>query len=151
MAFEDLYQEIILDHYRHPRNFESLEEVSDENLHENPTCGDSVKVDVALDERGIIKRIRFNGRGCAISIASASMMTEQLAGLSVKAALGKIATFIKILRGEEPSQTLAEWGELACFESVMNYPLRVKCATLSWHAVSDLLLRLSRTRPADSL
>jgi len=143
MAFEDLYQEIILDHYRHPRNFAALEEVSDENIHENPTCGDSVKLDVKLGADGLIESVRFNGRGCAISVASASMMTEQLAGLSVKEALAKISSFIKILRGKGDTAQLAEWGDLVALEGVVKYPIRVKCATLAWHAAIDLLVAKS--------
>jgi len=147
MAFEDLYQEIILDHYRHPRNFATLEEVSDENIHENPTCGDSLKLDIKLGDEGLIESVRFNGRGCAISVASASMMTEQLTGLSVKDALAKISFFIKILRGEGDTAQLAEWGDLVALEGVVKYPIRVKCATLAWHAAIDLLVAKSSGRP----
>ena len=75
MAFDDLYQEIILDHYRNPRNAESLDHVSEENVHENPTCGDSVKLEVLVDSEGKVERVRFDGNGCAISVASASMMS----------------------------------------------------------------------------
>ncbi len=144
MAFEDLYQEIILDHYRHPRNFAVLDEVSDENIHENPTCGDSIKLDIRLGEDGRIESVRFNGRGCAISVASASMMTEQLAGLTIKEALAKISSFVRILRGEGDASQLAEWGDLVALEGVVKYPIRVKCATLAWHAASDLLVSKSR-------
>lgn len=141
MAFEDLYQEIILDHYRHPRNFAALDEVGDENIHENPTCGDSVKLDLRVAADGIIESVRFNGRGCAISVASASMMTEQLTGLTVKDALAKISAFIRILRGEGDAAELEQWGDLAALEGVVKYPIRVKCATLAWHAASDLLVK----------
>jgi len=139
MAFEDLYQEIILDHYRHPRNFADLSDVPDEEAHENPTCGDSVKLVVDVDEDGIVQSIRYNSRGCAISVASASLMSERLRGLTVAEALERVSTFMRILRGEEPEASLEDWGDLVALEGVAQYPLRVKCATLAWHALEDAL------------
>jgi len=83
MAFEDLYQEIILDHSRHPRNAASLDHIPEESIHENPSCGDSIKLELILGSDGTVERVRFDGRGCAISMASASIMTEQLQGKSL--------------------------------------------------------------------
>ncbi len=141
MAFEDLYQEIILDHYRNPRNFDDLEEVTDEEVYENPTCGDSVKLVVDVAEDGTVEGIRYNSKGCAISVASASLMSERLKGLSVKAAIEKVDEFMSILRGENKDEGLEEWGDLIALEGVAQYPLRVKCATLAWHALRHALAR----------
>lgn len=141
MAFEDLYQEIILDHYRHPRNFDDLAEVDDEEVYENPTCGDSVKLVVDVAEDGTVEGIRYNSKGCAISVASASLMSERLKGLPVKAAIEKVDEFMSILRGENKEEGLEEWGDLIALEGVAQYPLRVKCATLAWHALRHALAR----------
>ncbi len=134
MSFEDLYQEIILDHYRNPRGAASLAHLPEEAVHENPACGDSFKVEVTVDPDGRVTAVRFDGRGCAISTASASIMTEQLAGLTVAEARERAERFIRTMRGELPAQTLETMDDLAAFGGVIRYPVRVKCATLAWHA-----------------
>jgi nitrogen fixation NifU-like protein len=139
MAFEDLYQEIILDHYRHPRNFDDLSDAGEQEVYENPTCGDSVKLVVDVDESGVVRGIRYNSRGCAISVASASLMSERLKGLLVQDALEKVDDFMQILRGENKEEGLKEWGDLVALEGVAQYPLRIKCATLAWHALRHAL------------
>ncbi len=139
MAFEDLYQEIILDHYRHPRNFDDLSGVSEQEVYENPTCGDSVKLVVDVDDDGIVQGIRYNSKGCAISVASASLMSERLKGLTVEEALRRVREFVQILRGESKDSSLEDWGDLIALEGVAQYPLRVKCATLAWHALEHAL------------
>lgn len=146
MPFEDLYQEIILDHYRHPRNFADLAEVDDEEAYENPTCGDSVKLIADIDEKGIVRGIRYNSKGCAISVASASLMSERLTGLSVDEALGRVEEFMEILRGEKPEENLSEWGDLVALEGVGQYPLRIKCATLAWHALQHALEKAAKAK-----
>lgn len=138
MAFDDLYQEIILDHYRNPRNTADLSHISEENVHENPSCGDSVKLH-AIVKDGRIEKTEFQGRGCAISVASASMMTELLTGRTVDDAREIIRQFQAIMRGEDDVAVLQEWGELAALEGVVSFPLRIKCATLSWHALEVTL------------
>ncbi len=139
MAFEDLYQEIILDHSRHPRNAASLDHIPEENVHENPSCGDSLKLELILGEDKSVERIRFDGRGCAISMASASIMTEQLKGKSLEEAKAKIAEFLQVMRGEAPADCLDDRDELVCLKGVIQFPLRVKCATLAWHALEENL------------
>jgi nitrogen fixation NifU-like protein len=134
MAFDDLYQEIILDHYRNPRNAADLSHISEENVHENPSCGDSVKIHASV-KNGKIEKLEFEGKGCAISMASASMMSELLTGKSVEEARQVIADFQAVMRGESERSTLDSWGELAALSGVIDFPLRVKCATLSWHAL----------------
>lgn len=141
MAFEDLYQEIILDHYRHPRNFDALTDVGEQEVYENPTCGDSVKLVVDVDANGMVEGIRYNSKGCAISVASASLMSERLKGLSVKQAIDRVDEFMSILRGENKEEGLEEWGDLIALEGVAQYPLRVKCATLAWHALRHALAK----------
>jgi len=133
-AFEELYQEIIMDHYRSPRGAAKLDHVPQAMAHENPTCGDSIKLEVVVGEDGNLERVRFDGHGCAISTASASLMTESLAGLSVVDARERAGTFIKALRGEIPASTLDAMGDLAAFKGLTSFPVRVKCATLAWHA-----------------
>ncbi len=138
MAFDDLYQEIILDHYRNPRNAADLSFVPEENVHENPSCGDSVKIHAVVED-GIIKKLEFEGKGCAISVASASMMTELLTGKTVDEAMRMLEEFQAVMRGEADRSKLDEWGELAALGGVIDFPLRVKCATLSWHALEVTL------------
>jgi nitrogen fixation NifU-like protein len=133
-AFDELYQEIIMDHYRSPRGAAKLDHVPQAMAHENPTCGDSIKLEVVVGEGGHLERIRFDGHGCAISTASASLMTESLAGLSVADARERAGTFIKALRGEVPVTVLDGMGDLAAFKGLTSFPVRVKCATLAWHA-----------------
>jgi nitrogen fixation NifU-like protein len=141
-AFDELYQEIIMDHYRSPRGAAKLDHVPQAMVHENPTCGDSIKLEVVVGEGGRLERVRFDGRGCAISTASASLMTESLRGLSVADARERADTFIKALRGEIPASVLDSMGDLAAFKGMASFPVRVKCATLAWHA---LLVSLPRS------
>ena len=144
-AFDDLYQEIIMDHYRSPRGAAKLDHVPQAMAHENPTCGDSIKLEVVVGEGGRLERVRFDGHGCAISTASASLMTESLRGLSVADARERADTFIKALRGEIPASVLDSMGDLAAFKGLASFPVRVKCATLAWHA---LLVSLPRSPQA---
>ena len=134
-AFDDLYQEIIMDHYRSPRGAAKLDHVPQAQAHENPTCGDSIKLEVVVGDDDHLERVRFDGKGCAISTASASLMTETLRGLSVTDARETANTFIKALRGDLPASVLDSMGDLAAFKSLTSFPVRVKCATLAWHAL----------------
>jgi nitrogen fixation NifU-like protein len=138
VGFEDLYREIILDHYRHPRNAAHLDDVPEEMVHENPSCGDALKLEVRHED-GVVASARFEGRGCAISMASASMMTELVRGRPVEEARALADAFIRVMRGEEPPERLEEWGDLAALGGVIQFPLRVKCATLAWHALRKSL------------
>jgi len=132
--FDDLYQEIVLDHYRSPRNKARLDNVPESMVHENPSCGDSIKLEVTVDDAGKLAGVRFDGRGCAISTASASLMTERLKGLTVEEARAMANRFIRSLRGDDPVETLDDMGDLVAFKGVAQFPVRVKCATLAWHA-----------------
>jgi nitrogen fixation NifU-like protein len=145
VQLEDLYQEIILDHYRNPRGAARLDQVPESRVHENPTCGDAVKLEVPLGEDGSVGDIRFEGKGCAISTASASLMTERMSGRPRAEVRAEAERFIAVMRGEEDPETLDEWDDLACFKGVIRYPLRVKCATLAWHALLDALAEQGET------
>lgn len=134
-AFEDLYQDIILEHYRHPRGRSDLSHIPDEEAMENPTCGDSIKLEVALDAEGRIAEIRHQGHGCAISTASASLMTEFARGLTPEEARESARRFVEALRGEKSLDELDGMGDLAALRGVAGLPVRVKCATLPWHAL----------------
>ena len=134
-AFDELYQEIIMDHYRSPRNTARLDHIPQALAHENPTCGDSLKLEVVVGDGEKVERVRFDGKGCAISTASASLMTEQVQGLSVAEARKLAESFIRALRGEEPVDVLDGMGDLVAFKGLTSFPVRVKCATLAWHAL----------------
>lgn len=135
--FDDLYQEIILDHYKNPRHHEDLSKSGAPYL-ENPTCGDSVALRLEWDEKDCLKTINVDNRGCAISSASGSMMSQLLLGKTRGEVEELCHKFIAIMRGEEKNQ-LDQWGELEALSGVIRYPARVKCATLPWHALEKAL------------
>jgi nitrogen fixation protein NifU and related proteins len=134
-AFDELYQEIIRDHARKPRNTARLDDVPREKIFENPVCGDSIKLRLVTDGQGRVEAVTFDGTGCAISTASASLMTEAVRGLSEKEARSLAESFIATMRGEKSADSLDEMGDLAAFKGVTRFPVRVKCATLAWHAM----------------
>jgi nitrogen fixation NifU-like protein len=138
----ELYQDIILDHGRHPRNFRKLDHPSHFAHGHNPLCGDRVTVFVEMDGDRI-KDVSFEGRGCAISTASASLMTEILKGKTLKEAEAIFANFRASVTGEGEGETPAGFEDdldrLAPLVGVKSYPARVKCATLAWHAFEAAL------------
>jgi nitrogen fixation NifU-like protein len=137
----ELYQEVILDHNKRPRNFHKLEGANRSADGHNPLCGDRLSVYLTV-ENGIIKDISFIGKGCAISTASASMMTETLKGKTLAEA-EKIFEGFHQLVTQESISTAAEkeeaLGKLAVFSGVREFPVRVKCATLPWHTLHAAL------------
>jgi nitrogen fixation NifU-like protein len=135
MNLDDIYRETILDHNQIPRNKGTLKNPSASVGLLNPTCGDQIRLDVQV-ENGKIVDIRFDGHGCAISMASASMMTEAVKGLSVEEGLRVAGDFKAFLIGETPSRDL---GELTALEGVSQFPSRVKCATLAHNALEKAL------------
>ncbi len=139
MAFDDLYQEIILDHYRNPHNFGEIQRSCTVVEEDNPTCGDQIKLTVWVDEQHTIQDIKFSGQGCAISIASASMMTDMVKGKTVQEASDLANTIIQTMRGEGDPDVLDEFGDLIALKGVIQFPARVKCATLAWHALQHAL------------
>lgn len=131
----ELYQEILLDHYKKPRNFGSLEGANRQCDGHNPLCGDRITVFLLIRDDAI-EEATFDGSSCAICTASASVMTELLKGKSVAEAEGLFAIFRDIVTGE-PSDTpdTTGRGDLAAFVGVREFPVRVKCATLPWHTM----------------
>jgi nitrogen fixation protein NifU and related proteins len=142
----ELYQDIILDHGRHPRNFHALPHPTHLARGHNPLCGDRVTVYLAVD-RGRIADVSFEGRGCAISTASSSLMTEVLKGKTLDEAHRLFARFHARVTGSDPQELDAELPEslqddvdrLEPLTGVKAYPVRVKCATLPWHAFEAAL------------
>jgi len=133
-SLRELYQEVILDHSRHPRHFGALDNATHRADGHNPLCGDRVTVMLALDGAGRVADIRFQGKGCAISQASASMMTEMLAGRTVAEAEKLMEGFLHLVKGEEASSLSADDREhLDVMSGLSEFPMRVKCATLAWH------------------
>jgi nitrogen fixation NifU-like protein len=136
---QDLYQELILDHNKRPRNRRKLD---DSNRHAegfNPLCGDRVSVYLKLDG-DVIQDVAFEGRGCAISTASASLMTESLKGKTVAEAKALFERFHDLVTGESDGNGDGPaLGKLEVFSGVSRYPARVKCASLVWHAVNAAL------------
>jgi nitrogen fixation NifU-like protein len=133
----DLYQEVILDHYKHPRNRGTLAHCSKSADGFNPLCGDRITVELETDGERITD-IRFEGSGCAISMASASMMTEAVKGLTESEAHQIFADFRRLVTGEAEPEDV-DLGKLAVFAGVRDYPTRVKCATLTWHTLANAI------------
>jgi nitrogen fixation NifU-like protein len=136
----DLYQEVILDHYKRPRNFGPLEGANRTALGHNPLCGDRLQLFVRL-EGDRIADLRFEGSGCAISKASASLMTETVKGLSVAEVDALYESFHDMVTAppDAPSPSAARLGKLAVLAGVCEFPMRVKCATLAWHTLRAAL------------
>ena len=135
---KDLYQEVIVDHNRSPRNFGELEPPRKALEGFNPLCGDRLTLYLNMDG-GQISDIKFSGSGCAISIASASLMTEGVKGKSLHEAETVFADFHELLTGADAEIDLARMGKLAVLAGVRDYPSRVKCATLCWHTLHALM------------
>jgi len=136
----DLYQEVILDHNRRPRNFHSMDRANRRAEGFNPLCGDRLTVYLHVDG-DVVREVSFEGSGCAISKASASLMTESLKGKSPAEAETIFQTFHDLVTGGGDGETATsdQLGKLVVFSGVRDYPVRVKCATLAWHTVMAAL------------
>lgn len=132
----DLYQEIILDHSKRPRNCHAMDDATRKAEGYNPLCGDKLKLFLKM-ENDIVKDVSFVGSGCAISTASASLMTESLKGKTRDEALKLLDKFHDLLTTDTPVSN--ELGKLVVFCGVRDYPARVKCATLAWHTLKSAL------------
>jgi nitrogen fixation NifU-like protein len=141
MDLDELYQDIILDHYKHPHNFGEGDSSGTVVESENPVCGDHIKLMVLIDENEIVQEVNFTGSGCAISMASASMMTEEIKGKPLREVKKIIEDVLGSMRGDKAIEILDEHGDLAALKGVMKFPVRVKCATLAWHAVKDAIAK----------
>jgi len=141
----ELYQQVILDHNKSPRNFRKIENPTQEADGHNPLCGDTIHVYLKVED-GIIKDVSFEGKGCAISKASASLMTSMIKGKKVKEAEELFEKFHALVTGklgENPD--LDEFGKLAVFAGVQEFPVRVKCASLAWHTMDTALHQKDET------
>lgn len=135
----DLYQEVIFDHNRHPRNFGKLDGANRFAAGHNPLCGDRLNLYLKV-ENDVIADVRFEGNGCAISTASASLMTERLKGMKVEEAEALFGRFHDLVTKPSGGDTdTASLGKLTVLLGVRDYPARVKCATLAWHTLHAAL------------
>lgn len=132
----DLYQEVILDHNRSPRNFGHLDDANRRADGHNPLCGDRLDVTVKVVE-GVVTDLRFEGSGCAISKASASLMTEAVKGKTIDEFHELFDYFHRLVTDETLSVDERALGKLAVFSGVRDYPARVKCAILAWHTLKS--------------
>lgn len=144
----ELYQELILDHGKHPRNFRAIESANRQALGHNPLCGDKITLYVSVDDKGVIGDVSFQGSGCAISVASASMMTEMLKGKTVEEAAKLFDYLHKACTGADTDETGLDEDAVAhikALSGVRDYPIRVKCATLAWHTLQAALKNEDKT------
>jgi nitrogen fixation NifU-like protein len=136
----ELYQEVILDHSKNPRNFRHPEDANHEAHGYNPLCGDTINVYLKMGHNGLIEDAAFEGKGCAISLASASMMTDIIKGKTESEAKEIFDGFQKLVKGEEEFIDAGDATEkLMMLAGVKEFPMRVKCATLAWHAMTSAM------------
>ncbi len=139
-SLRELYQDVILDHSRHPRHFGALPDATHNAEGYNPLCGDRVKIHLKLDAADRIDDIAFEGKGCAISQASASLMTDMLVGRTVAEAETLMDGFLHLVKGENADDLIGDDREtLNVMAGVSAFPMRVKCATLAWHTMKSAL------------
>ena len=139
-SLRELYQEVILDHSRHPRHFGALADATHQGQGYNPLCGDRVTVCLHLDDMDRIKEISFEGKGCAISQASASLMTDLVKGRTIAEAEKLMGGFLHLVKGENADDLAGQDREtLEVMAGVSAFPMRVKCATLAWHTMKSAL------------
>jgi nitrogen fixation NifU-like protein len=135
----ELYQQVILDHNKKPRNFRELEDATAMAEGYNPLCGDQLRLYVKLDDTGRIEDVSFVGSGCAISKASASMLTVNVKGKTLDEARTLFEEFHRLVTGELDPESENHLGRLTIFAGVKEYPARVKCASLAWHTLKGAL------------
>jgi nitrogen fixation NifU-like protein len=137
LSLDDLYKEVILDHYKAPRNKRDLPGATVSRHQNNPLCGDEITLHARLDDRAIAE-VAFEGQGCSISQASASMLTEAVAGLSVGEAEELTERFRGMMEGKvDPDEDT--FGDLMALKGVVKYPVRIKCAVLAWDVLQEAL------------
>jgi nitrogen fixation NifU-like protein len=136
----DLYRELILDHARSPRHFGKLEDATHSAEGINPLCGDKLRLYLHVDANDKICDARFEGSGCAISVASASLLTDTVIGLGVPEALEYFeAVTERMTQAHDQRQPAVKFGKIVALDGVRDFPSRIKCATLAWHALSSAL------------
>ena len=143
MNLKELYQEIILDHGKNPRNLRKTENFNKDARGHNPLCGDKVHIYLKLNENKKVEDISFEGEGCAISMASASIMTDLLRGKEENDVKEIVSDFLEMIKEKDEIKTNLlkddEKTKLMCLSGVKQYPMRVKCATLSWHTLTSAI------------
>ena len=143
MNLKELYQEIILDHGKNPRNLRKAENFNKDAKGHNPLCGDKVHIFLKLNDNKKVEDISFEGQGCAISMASASIMTDLLKGKEEKEVKEIVNDFLGMIKEKDEIKTKLlkddEKTKLMCLSGVKQYPMRVKCATLSWHTLTSAI------------
>ena len=143
MNLKELYQEIILDHGKNPRNLRRTENFNKDAKGHNPLCGDKVHIYLKLNENKKVEDISFEGEGCAISMASASIMTDLLRGKEENDVKEIVNDFLEMIKEKDEINTNLlkddEKTKLMCLSGVKQYPMRVKCATLSWHTLTSAI------------
>ena len=137
-SLNQLYQEVILDHYRRPRNKESFDGATHSITMNNPLCGDVIELLIRVDADRI-EDVAFLGQGCSISQASASMLTTRIKGRTVDDALAIASTFTRMLQGDEAAARDAGLGDLRALAGVSKFPVRIKCALLAWNCLDELV------------
>lgn len=135
MSLDDLYREVILDHYRKPRNKRAIDGADIDLEHNNPLCGDEIRVQASIVD-GVVDDIAFQGQGCSISQASASMLTEQARGKSLEKLEDVILAFRGLMAGKDDLDDEA-LGDLVALKGVVKYPVRIKCAVLAWDTLQE--------------
>ena len=138
MSLEDLYQEVILDHFRNPRCHGCVSHATQTATLYNPLCGDQIALTIKL-ESGKVSEIGFGGQGCSISQASASMMSDLCKGKTLEEVRALIQSFRSMMRGEKHGEDLPQLGDAAALEGVRKFSARVKCAMLAWEAIEKCL------------
>jgi len=136
VASETLYEKLILEHSRHPRNFGKLSNPSVEAAVDNPVCGDKITLQLEI-QNNVIQDVRFHGQGCAICLSVASVMTETIKGDGLSTAIRRFERFRCLLQGSDNNVT--ESDDLSAFKGVRKFPVRIKCALLPWHALRQCL------------
>lgn len=137
-SLNELYQNVILEHNRSPRNYRAMDDANREAQGNNPLCGDQVTVRLRVED-GRIRDAAFQGSGCAISRASASLMTAAIKGQTPEAATQLFLRFHRLVTGHPDTDGAETLGKLAVFSGVSEYPMRVKCASLPWHTMKAAL------------
>ncbi len=133
---ESIFRELILDHYRKPRNKGEMDSPTVTVAMRNPMCGDEIELHLDIED-DVIRTVRFTGQGCSISQASASMMTEALEGKSLDEAIDLEKQFLALMHGDEAAQEDKRLGDLRALQGVSKLPVRIKCALLSWNALDE--------------
>ena len=155
MNLKELYQEIILDHGKNPRNLRKTENFNKGAKGHNPLCGDKVHIFLKLNEKKKVEDISFEGQGCAISMASASIMTDLLKGKEEKEVKEIVTDFLEMIKEKDEIKTNLlkddEKTKLMCLSGVKQYPMRVKCATLSWHTLTSAIDKSQNEINSESL